>query len=45
LVQATTNLTDWISISTNPATGLGPFIYSDLTATNYTQRFYRGVSQ
>jgi hypothetical protein len=45
VVQATTNLTDWISLSTNLATGLGSFTYSDLTATNFTQRFYRGVSQ
>jgi hypothetical protein len=45
VAQAATNLTDWISISTNLVTGTESFIYPDLTATNHTKRFYRGVSQ
>jgi hypothetical protein len=45
VVQTATNLTDWVTISTNTADGAGQFIYSDLTATNFTQRFYRGRSQ
>ena len=42
VVQAATNLTDWVSISTNTTDSAGQFIYSDLTATNHTQQFYRG---
>ncbi len=40
LVQASTNLIDWNTLfTTNPATL--PFVWSDLTATNFPKRFYR----
>jgi hypothetical protein len=40
LIQASTNLQDWISLSTNvPSTNVFNFI--DLDTTNYFQRFYR----
>jgi len=37
IIQASTNLTTWIPIYTN----IGSFIYTNLDATNYPQRFYR----
>jgi uncharacterized repeat protein (TIGR01451 family) len=37
IIQASTNLTTWIPIYTN----VGSFIYTNLDATNYPQRFYR----
>jgi len=39
-VQASTNLTDWISIFTNHSP-TPPFIWSDSNASNFNQRFYR----
>jgi autotransporter-associated beta strand protein len=45
-VQATTNLTPpvvWTPVSTNTADGGGLWQFTDTTATNYTQRFYRSV--
>jgi hypothetical protein len=41
IVQGSTNLTDWLSIGTN----LSPFLFIDLYATNFPQRFYRAVFQ
>jgi hypothetical protein len=38
-VQATTNLTDWISLITNAA----PFTFTDPDASNFPQRYYRSV--
>jgi hypothetical protein len=38
-VQGSTNLFDWESLNTNSS----PFIYDDLTATNYLNRYYRAV--
>ena len=37
VVQASTNLRDWISIQTNTA----PFVFTDKDATGFSQRFYR----
>jgi hypothetical protein len=37
VVQASTNLVNWVSIRTN----VGPFIFTDTNATNYPYRFYR----
>jgi len=45
VVQASTNLTDWVSLSTNTLSSIGQFIYSDLAATNHSDRFYRGLKQ
>ena len=40
IMQASTNLTDWTSLSTNhPLTP--SFIWSDAAASNFSQRFYR----
>ncbi len=46
VVQATTNLVpvNWAPISTNVAGGNGLFIYNDLSATNYSGRYYRSVA-
>jgi len=40
IVQISSNLTDWVSIYTNPAATL-PFIWNDPAASNFTRRFYR----
>jgi uncharacterized repeat protein (TIGR01451 family) len=39
VVQASTNLVNWVPIYTN----VGPFIFMDTTATNYPYRFYRDL--
>src|ERR1035437_1473335 len=41
VVQANTNLsgTNWVALVTNAA----PFTFTDTTATNYSQRFYRAL--
>lgn len=40
VVQASTNLTDWISLFTNVSPAL-PFVWSDSGASNFNQRYYR----
>ncbi len=40
IVQVSTNLTDWASIFTNHLP-LPPFVWTDLDASNFSQRFYR----
>jgi pectate lyase len=40
VVQASTNLTDWTSIFTNHSP-IPPFVWTDLVASNFNQRFYR----
>jgi pectate lyase len=40
IVQASTNLTDWTSIFTNHSP-IPPFVWTDLVASNFSQRFYR----
>jgi hypothetical protein len=40
IVQASTNLTDWAGIFTNPSPEL-PFVWNDSAASNFSQRFYR----
>jgi uncharacterized repeat protein (TIGR01451 family) len=39
IIQASTNLVNWDPIYTN----IGSFTFTNLTATNYPQRFYRSV--
>jgi hypothetical protein len=39
VVQATTNLTDWISVQTNTL----PFVFTDTLAAGYATRFYRAL--
>lgn len=43
VVQASANLTAWLSLSTNILTN-GTLIHLDTTATNFGRRFYRGQS-
>ena len=43
-IQATTNTADpasWVTLGTQAADSNGIIVFSDLTATNYSQRFYR----
>jgi hypothetical protein len=44
VLEATTNLMDWIPISTNPAGG-SLFDLVDPGASNYSYRFYRALQQ
>jgi hypothetical protein len=37
VVQASTNLVDWVSVQTNTA----PFVFVDADASQFNQRFYR----
>ena len=39
VVQASTNLVDWVPIQTNTA----PFTFVDANASKFRQRFYRSV--
>lgn len=39
VIQASTNLVNWLNLYTN----VSPFIYTNLDATNFPQRFYRAV--
>jgi hypothetical protein len=39
-VQASSNMTDWVSVETNAA----PFVFTDANASQFNQRFYRVVS-
>jgi Immunoglobulin domain len=41
VVQASTNLVDWVSVQTNTA----PFTFVDSNASQFSQRFYRAVLQ
>ncbi|HTY88369.1 MAG TPA: immunoglobulin domain-containing protein [Candidatus Acidoferrum sp.] len=40
IVQVSTNLTDWISLSTNHS-AVPPFVWTDAGASNFSWRFYR----
>ncbi|MCI0351946.1 MAG: hypothetical protein L0Z53_21200, partial [Acidobacteriales bacterium] len=40
VVEASTNLSQWIAVSTNVAE-LGKFLFRDAESTNYSHRFYR----
>lgn len=44
VVQASTNLTQWVSISTNTIPAGGFIIIVDPSSTNFSRRFYRAVS-
>ena len=43
VVQATTDLTNWVSLSTNTATLTGLLSVADSQAASFRQRFYRGI--
>jgi hypothetical protein len=45
VIQASTNLTSWIPVSTNTASGIGKFIFTDANVSSFGQRFYRAVLQ
>jgi len=52
ILQATTNLTTWISIQTNSpaadpnvALPTNIFTFTDAAATNFPRRFYRAIQQ
>jgi hypothetical protein len=44
ILQASTDLVNWIPIITNTPT-VSPFIVIDMNATNFPQRFYRALPQ
>lgn len=44
IIQASTNLLDWVPIYTNPAPYVSPFNFVDPNASSYTSRFYRVVA-
>lgn len=41
VVQASTNMTDWVSLQTNVC----PFVFEDTNSTNYPARYYRAYYQ
>lgn len=44
IVQASTNLINWVSIYTNPPPFTSPFTFTDSNASNYPDRFYRVIT-
>ena len=44
IVQASTNLINWVSVYTNPPPFNSPFTFTDLNAANYLDRFYRVIT-
>ena len=44
-IDASTNLLNWLPLSTNTADSSGTIQFTDLLATNYPWRFYRAVLQ
>jgi uncharacterized repeat protein (TIGR03806 family) len=45
VLQASTNLTDWTPIATNPAIGTNVLNFVDPNASNFTRRYYRVLQQ
>jgi uncharacterized repeat protein (TIGR01451 family) len=43
IVQASTNLFNWVPVYTNPPPFVSPFTFIDSAASNYPDRFYRVV--
>ena len=41
VVEASTDLVNWLPLATNQVSGLGFLEFTDVTATNYNWRFYR----
>jgi len=41
IVQGSTNLVNWLPLSTNQVSGLGYLEFADTSSTNYDRRFYR----
>jgi uncharacterized repeat protein (TIGR01451 family) len=44
IVQASTNLINWVSVYTNPPPFNSPFTFTDSNASSYRDRFYRVVT-
>ena len=44
IVQASTNLINWVSVYTNPSPFVSPFTFTDSNKTTYPDRFYRVVT-
>jgi uncharacterized repeat protein (TIGR01451 family) len=44
IVQASTNLINWVSVYTNPPPFVSPFTFTDSNTTTYPDRFYRVVT-
>ena len=44
IVQASTNLINWVSVYTNPPPFNSPFTFTDSNASSYQDRFYRVVT-
>jgi uncharacterized repeat protein (TIGR01451 family) len=44
VVQASTNLINWVPVFTNPTPYTVPFSFTDPSASNYQDRFYRAVT-
>lgn len=44
IIQASTNLVNWVSIYTNPPPYIAPFTFTDANASNYPTRFYRALT-
>jgi uncharacterized repeat protein (TIGR01451 family) len=44
IIQASTNLVDWVPVYTNSAPYVSPFNFTDPNASSYTSRFYRVVA-
>lgn len=43
VIQASSNLVNWVNVATNHASYLGTLLYNDLQAGQYSRRFYRAV--
>jgi hypothetical protein len=43
VLSASTNLADWTALETNIAGPDGDWVFTDVAATNFAQRFYRAA--
>jgi hypothetical protein len=41
VIEASTNLLDWVPLATNAVSALGTWEFADMEATNFAMRFYR----
>jgi uncharacterized repeat protein (TIGR01451 family) len=44
IVQASTNLINWVPVYTNPSPFVSPFTFTDSNASSYLDRFYRVIT-
>jgi uncharacterized repeat protein (TIGR01451 family) len=45
IVQASTNLVNWVPVNTNSASVIGKFQFTDSNVSSFKQRFYRAIRQ